>query len=293
MTVKIITDSACDLPDDIIAANDITMVPFHVIINGIEYLDRETIRPEELYHEMRQGALPTTAQITPGQFIEVFRRFAAEGRPCLYIAFSSQLSGTCEMARLAAQQVMGEYPEFQIEIIDSKCGALAQGLAVQAAAQLAQSRKSLAEIVAEIVPRCLNTEHIFSVDDLEYLFRGGRVNRISSFVGSLLNIKPILHVKDGCMIPLEKVRGKAKAIKRIIELMAERGANLQEQIVAISHADDLAAALKLKGMIEDLFATSNFIVNRVGCVLGSHIGIGGVGAFFLNKDYYSSIAANK
>ncbi len=154
------------------------------------------------------------------------------------------------------------------------------------AAKMAQAGKPLQEIVAAITLQCRHTEHIFSVDDLEYLFRGGRVDRISSFVGTLLNVKPILNVKEGCMIPIEKVRGKAKAMNRIVELMAERGSNLQEQIIAINHADDLQSALKLKAMIEERFSSSNFVINTVGCVLGSHIGIGGVAAFFLNKDYY-------
>ncbi|NLW17681.1 MAG: DegV family protein [Firmicutes bacterium] len=286
MSIKIISDSACDLPDDIIKENDIEIVPFHVLLDGVDYLDRVTIQPEELFQRMRQGAMPKTAQISPSQFIEVFGKYVAQGKKCLYIAFSSKLSGTYEMARLAAQHVKNEYPGSEIEIIDSQCGALAQGLAVYAAAKMAQAGKSLSEIVPEITLRCRHTEHIFSVDDLEYLFRGGRVSRISSFVGSLLNVKPILHVKEGSMIPIEKVRGKAKAIKRIVQLMAERGANLGEQLVAINHADDLASALKLKELIEELFSTSNFIINTVGCVLGSHIGIGGVAAFFLNKEYY-------
>lgn len=292
MSIKIISDSACDLPDEIIEKNDIEIIPFHVILDGVDYLDRETIQAGELYQKMRQGAIPKTAQIAPLQFVEVFTRYAKEGRPCLYIAFSSKMSGSCALARLAAQHVKAEYPDWEIEIIDSECGALAQGLAVYRAAQMVQLGKSLQEIVSEITLQCRHTEHIFSVDDLEYLFRGGRVSRISSFVGGILNVKPILHVKEGCMIPIEKVRGKAKAIKRIVELMEQRGANLQEQIVAISHADDLVSALKVKKLVADLFSTKDFIINTVGCVLGSHIGIGGVGAFFLNKDYYALHEAN-
>lgn len=291
MSIKIISDSACDLPDEIIAEYDIEIVPFHVLLDGVDYLDRVTIQPQELYQRMRAGAMPKTSQITPMQFIEVFGKYVAAGLQCIYIAFSSKLSGTCEMARLAAQHVKDEFPGCEIAIIDSQCGALAQGLAVYNAAKMAREGKSLQEIVAAITLQCRHTEHIFSVDDLEYLYRGGRVSRISSFVGGLLNVKPILHVKEGCMIPLEKVRGKAKAIRRIVQLMSERGANLQEQLVAINHADDLVSALKLKELIEELFATSNFIINTVGCVLGSHIGIGGVAAFFLNKEYYQQKGA--
>ncbi len=286
MSIQIISDSACDLPADIIAENDIEVIPFHVLLDGVDYLDGQTIQPVELYQKMRQGALPKTAQISPFQFIEVFTKYVNKGKQCLYIAFSSKMSGTCDAGRMAAQHVKREHPGSVIEVVDTQGGALAQGLSVYAAAKMAQAGKSMQQIIAEITLRARHTEHIFSVDDLEYLFRGGRVSRISSFVGNLLNVKPILHVKEGCMIPIEKVRGKAKAIKRIVELMAERGANLKDQIVAINHADDLTSALKLKNLIEQRFGTSEFIINTVGCVLGSHIGIGGVAAFFLNKEYF-------
>lgn len=287
MSIKIITDSACDLPKKIINEYDIEVVPFHVLLDGTDYLDGETITPQELYQKMRQGARPTTAQVTSVQFAEVFSKYIQEGKQCLYIAFSSKLSGTCEMARQAAQYVLKEHPGAEIKIIDSKCGALGQGLVVYAAAQMAQAGKTLEEITAEIVLQCPHLEHIFSVDDLEYLFRGGRVGRVDSFVGTLLNIKPILHYDDGSMIPIEKVRGKLKAIRRIVEIMDERGTNLHEQTIAISHADDLESGLKLKELIEEKFAPREIIMNTVGCVLASHIGIGGVAAYFLNKDYSS------
>ena len=286
MSIKIISDSACDLPDDILKENDIELVPFHVLLDGEEYLDRETIQPDEFYKKVRQGYMPKTSQITPKQFVDVFTKYVKAGQQCLYIAFSSKMSGACETARLAAQHVKNLYPNSVIEVLDTQGGALAQGLSVYAAAKMAQAGKAINEIVTEITLQSLHREHIFSVDDLEYLFRGGRVDRISSFVGSILNIKPILHVEEGRMFPIEKVRGKTKAIKRIVEIMEERGQNLQDQIVAINHADDIESAQKLQEQITERFGTKNFIVNTVGCVLGSHIGIGGVAAFFLNKEYY-------
>ncbi len=286
MSIKIISDSACDLPEDIIEENDIEVIPFHVLFGDDDYLDRETIWPEELYKKMRQGLIPKTSQVTPKQFLDVFEKYVSAGRQCLYIAFSSKMSGTCETGILVAEHVKSMYPDSVIEVIDTEGGALAQGLAVYAAAKMAQEGKPINEIVEEITLQSRHIEHIFSVDDLEYLYRGGRVNRISSFVGGILNIKPILHVKEGRMLPIEKVRGKTKAIKRIVEIMEERGEDLQNQIIAINHADDMESALKLKELIVERFGTENFIINSVGCVLGSHIGIGGVAAFFLNKDYY-------
>ncbi|HHY13457.1 MAG TPA: DegV family protein [Thermoanaerobacterales bacterium] len=291
MNIKIISDSACDLPEEVAKKYDIDIIPFHVLLDDIDYLDGETIKSKELYEKMREGKMPKTSQVTPKQFIDVFTKNVKKEKKCLYIGFSSKMSGACQTGYLAAQHVKDTYPDSVIEVVDSEGGALAQGLSVYTAARMAQEGSSFSEIIEEVSIRAGHTEHIFSVDDLEYLFRGGRVNRVSSFVGGILNIKPILHVKEGRMIPTEKIRGKTKAIKRIVEIMEERGENLRNQTVAISHADDIESAMRLKKLINDRFGTEKFLINSVGCVLGSHIGIGGVAAFFLNKDYYKIKAA--
>lgn len=284
MSVRIITDSACDLPEELITKYSVDVLPFLVYIDDQEYVDGYTIRPDQVYAAMRAGKVPTTAQVPIDMIISTFTKYASQNQPCLYISFSSKLSGTCNTARLVAQEVQEKYPTWDITVIDSLTGCLGQGLIVLEAAQMAQAGAPIQEIIERVKARSKNNvEHVFSVDDLNYLYRGGRVSYASAFLGGILNVKPILQVKDGLMIPFQKVRGKKTAIKRIAELVQERSLGHPEQLIAISHADDPDTATELKELLETTLGYKNFLVNVVGSVLGCHIGLGGVAAFFVNS----------
>ncbi len=284
MNVKIITDSACDLPEELIKQYDVDVLPFLVYIDDQEYVDGHTIKPEQVYAAMRAGKIPTTAQVPIERMISTFTDYASQNQPCLYISFSSKLSGTCNTARLVAQGVQEKYPQWEITIIDSLTGCLGQGLIVLEAAQMAKAGVPATQIIQRVKGRSKNNvEHVFSVDDLNYLYRGGRVSYASAFIGGILSVKPILHVKDGLMVPFQKVRGKKAAIKRIGELVEERSFGHPDQLVAISHADDPDSAAILKDLLATTLGYKNFLVNVVGSVLGCHIGLGGVAAFFVNS----------
>lgn len=283
MTLKIISDSACDLPEELALKYDIEILPFLVYVDEEEFIDGHTIQPAEVYAAMGAGKVPTTAQVPLERIISTFTKYAQEDRPCLYIGFSSKLSGTCNTIRLVTQEIKEKYPTWEITIVDSLSGCLAQGLIVLEAAQMAKAGLPSAEIIQRAQDRSKNNvEHIFSVDDLNYLYRGGRVNYASAFVGGILSIKPILHVQDGLMIPFQKVRGKKNAIKRISELVEERSLNHPDQLIAISHANDPETADLLQETLRAV-GYKNFLVNIVGSVLGCHIGLGGVAAFFINS----------
>lgn len=283
MTVKILTDSACDLPKDIIEEYDIEVMPLIVILNGNEYGDGVDMEPKNLYKLMREGEAPKTAQVSPGRFKEVFTKYASENREVIYIGFSSELSGTFNTSLLMKQEIMEEYPEAKLEVYDTKAASLGFGLIVHKAAQLAKEGKSMEEILETVDFYSKHMEHIFTVDDLEYLYRGGRVSKTKAFVGGLLNLKPLLDVEEGKLIPIEKIRGRNKVIKRMIEVMKERGNDLENQLVAISHGDDLERAMQLKEMMESKFGVKDFIINTIGCAIGSHSGPGTLSIFFLNK----------
>lgn len=283
MTVRIITDSACDLPKNIIDEYDIHVIPILVYLEDKEYLDGETLDPIELYNNMRNGKVYKTAQIPPATFKEVFLEYAKKNESVIYVAFSSGLSGTYQSALMAKNEVLEEYPDFDLEVIDTKCASVGFGLVVYKAAQMAKEGKSKEEIVNIVNFYSQHMEHIFTVDDLEYLYRGGRVSRTAAFVGSLLNIKPILDVEDGKLVPIEKVRGRKKVLKRMIEIMEERGVDLSNQVIGINHGDDLEGAKKLEDMIRERFGCKEFIVNIVGCAIGAHSGPGTLSVFFLNE----------
>ncbi len=288
MTVKILTDSACDLPEDVIKEYDIDVMPIIVIDDDTEYLDNVTIKPKTLYDNMRKGKVYKTSQIPVNTFQDKFEEIAKEGRSTIYIAFSSGLSATYQSAVLTRDNLKEEYPDLDITIVDSKAASLGHGLLVHKAAKMAKEGKSKEEILNMLSFYIDSIEHIFTVDDIEYLFRGGRVTRTQAFLGGLLNIKPILEVtKDGKLRPLEKIRGKGKVLKRMLELMEQRskGADLSLQTIGISHGDNLDNALKLKNMIEEKYGCKDFIINHIGCAIGAHSGPGTIALFFLNKDY--------
>lgn len=285
MNIVIMTDSASDLPRTEAERLGIEIIPLNVSADGKEYRDRVDLAPEQLFREMREGKHFRTSQPSVGAFEEAFRKHAEAGRSCLYIGFTSELSGTYQSAVLARNLVLEEHPDFELELIDSRCASAGLGLVVLHAAEMAAKGAGLKEIAADVRWRAGHMEHIFTVDNLEYLQRGGRIGALSAFIGSLLQIKPILHVEDGKLVPLEKVRGKRKVLPRMVELMGERapGAQLDRQLIGICHGDDLETANELKAMIAERYGCSRFFVTMIGATVGAHAGPGTVSVFFLNE----------
>lgn len=285
MNVIIMADSASDLPPSEAKKYGIEIIPLNVTKGEETFRDGIDLEPVQLFREMREGAHFKTSQPSVGVFEAAFRKHAEAGRPCLYIAFSSELSGTHQSAVLAKQLVLEDHPDFQLEIVDSLCASTGLGLIVIHAAEMAARGAGPGEIAEAVRWRASRMEHIFTVDDLQYLLRGGRIGSVSAFIGSLLQIKPILHVERGKLVPLEKVRGRRKVLPRIVELMAERGADarLDRQLIGICHGDDLEAANELKAMIAERFGCERFFVTMIGATIGAHAGPGTLSVFFLNE----------
>ena len=283
MEMRIFADSACDLPKEFYETNPVTLIPLRVQIEEAEYLDVETINSTEVYAAIRTGKHPKTSQASPEQFITLFEDLAKSGEEGLYIAFSSELSGTHNSAVMIRDQVLEEYPQLKLTIIDSKCASLGYGLLVKEAVRLQKAEEPLERIEEIIRFKAAHMEHLFTVEDLDYMARGGRVSKASAFIGGLLNIKPLLHVEEGKLVPIEKLRGRKKLMKRILELMEERGERLHEQTIAISHGDDEAFALEMKKMIEETFQPKQVEIHVIGSAVGSHAGPGTLAIFFANQ----------
>ncbi len=286
MGVKILTDSGCDLPEEVLKEYDIDVLPIIVIRDDKEYLDQLTISSKEVYDGMRAGEVFSTAQISAQSFNEKFEEYSKKDQPVLYLAFSSGLSGTYQTSVVVSQTIKDKYPNLDLDIIDTKAASLGFGLIVLSAAKLAKEGKSKDVIIDHVNKALKSLQSIFTVDDLEYLFRGGRVSKASALVGGLLNIKPILQVNnEGKLVPIEKVRGRNKVFKRMIEIMRERneGADYSSSLIAISHGDDLEGASKLKEMISETFGTKEFLINTIGAGIGSHSGPGTITLFFYSK----------
>ncbi|MGM0874584.1 MAG: DegV family protein [Bacillota bacterium] len=284
MNVQIIADSACDLPIDFFEEHSISFLPLNVEMNGDQFQDQKDIKPKQLYDAMREGVVVKTSQASPLVLMELFTDLAKKEIPSLYVALSSELSGTYQTAMMIRNEVLEDFPSFELAIIDSKSVSLGHGLAVKYASDLAKIGKPLNEVEAAVKSYCLKMEHIVTVDNLEYLARGGRISKASAFVGGLLNIKPLLHIEDGKLIPIEKIRGRKKVFRRILEIMKERGVNLQNQTIAISHGDDEEAANEMKAMIEEAFSPKEIYINFVGAAVGAHAGPGTLAVFFLNDE---------
>ncbi|TLS49422.1 DegV family protein [Paenibacillus antri] len=282
MALKIVTDSAADLPQDFIASHGIEVVPLMVYHGEREYEDGVSLLPAELFAGMREGQTYKTSQPLYGRFEACFRRLAENGDEGIYIAFSSELSGTHQTSLLVRQSVLDDHPGLALDIVDSRCASLGLGLVVRHAAELAAGGASRAEVLQAVEAQARRMEHIFTVDNLEYLVRGGRVSPVAAFIGGLLNIKPILHVDGGKLVPLEKVRGRKKVFARILDLMEERGTNVKDQLIGISHGDDLEAAEEMRSMIAERFGCERFFIGMIGSSIGAHAGPGTIAVFFAN-----------
>jgi DegV family protein with EDD domain len=280
--VKIITDSAADLPKDVLEQYDIDVIPLQVLLGEQTFLDGVTLESKKLFDGMREGKVYKTSQPALGDVLDIFNRYVDSGRKCVYVAFSSELSGTYQSGVMAYEQIKEEHPGFELNIYDTKCASLGFGLVVLHAAKLAQAGKSAEEIVRAVEWHSQHMKHIFTVDQLDYLMRGGRVSPVAAFIGGILNIKPILHVDQGKLVPLEKVRGRKKVLQRIVEMIGELGVDLPSQTIGISHGDDLEIVEQLKQMLTEAYGCRSYFVNMIGGAVGAHAGPGTLAVFFLD-----------
>ncbi len=291
--IKIIVDSTCDLPEEYIKRYDISVLPLKVLLGDREYLDKKTITVEEVYDAMRKGIMPKTAQPGPNEIYEIFKKYAESGRDFIYLAFSKAMSGTYNLAQSILNEIKEMYPRVNMEAIDSKSGSAATGLVALQAVRLDNKNNMDFNKVVVIMKELIHyVEHIFTIPDLSWLIKGGRIGRAQGMIGNILNINPILHVDDGRMEVINKVRGRKKALNMVVGLLEERAGNLTDQIIGISHADDLETAEELIELIKSRLGCSSFMVNKIGSVLGSHLGIGGVGIFFFNNNAADLIMEN-
>lgn len=286
---KIVTDSNADLPDEYLQKYRIGMMPLLYSIDGKEYGRERELDWHEFYRLMREEhALPSTSQVNPEEAKEYFEEYIAAGdKEILVIAFSSALSGTYQSIRLAAEEVMEEHADVKIIVLDSLCASLGEGLLVNKAVTLRQEGKSMEDVAAYLEENKLHFIHVFTVDDLYHLFRGGRVSKAAAVLGTLVNVKPILHVDiHGKLVPVGKVRGRKKSLHTLVDLMEKKtkGYLPTNTVVYISHGDALEDAELVRDEVQRRFGIDRFIINRVGPSIGAHSGPGTIALFFEGND---------
>lgn len=286
MEFKIVTDSSCNLPDALIEEFDLAILPLTFMSDGQEYrsyTEGEKSDLQRFYTMMREGKVFTTSLPNQNDSERTIRSILDEGKDVLYIGFSSGLSGTYEATAGLMERLKGEYPDRKLLAVDTLAASLGEGLLVYYAGRMAQDGASLEETAQWLVDNRLSMAHWFTVDDLVYLFRGGRVSRTSAWAGSMLNIKPVMHMDDeGHLIPVAKVRGRKKSIQALLQHMEESATQpVAEQTVFISHGDCIEDAEYLAQQIRERFGCTDILINYVDPVIGAHSGPGTLALFFL------------
>ncbi len=281
----IVTDATSDLTPALVEELGVIVLPMPFTVDGKDYFnypDSREMDPHVFYDLLRAEKQSTTAQLTTAVFIDAFSPFLEEGKDVLYMAFSSALSGTYDSSRMAAEELRGKYPDRKILPVDTKAASMGQALMVYYAAQQKKAGKTIDETASYVEENRLKIAHWFTVDDLNHLKRGGRVSSAAALFGSLLGIKPVLHVDDeGRLIPMSKVRGRENALKALVDRMEETALNPKTDMVFISHGDDPAAAARVEQMVKDRLGVPTVITGPIGPVIGSHSGPGTVALFFL------------
>lgn len=280
----ITTDNNSDLPEEFYKENGIGCVYLSYAMDGVNYTHENFLPVHDFYEAMRKGSLPTTAQVNPGDAKALLEPYLKEGKDILHIAFSSGLSGTYNSTVIAADELREEYPERKIIVVDSLAASLGQGLLVYYIMKKKEAGEDLETVAKWAEDHKNNVVHLFTVDDLFHLHRGGRVSKTTAIVGSMLNIKPVLHVDDaGKLINIGKVRGRKKSLLELVRLMDEQIGSYHDtcDTIFISHGDCEEEAKFVAQKVKEKYDIHTVLINNVGATIGAHSGPGTMALFFL------------
>lgn len=287
---KILTDSTADLPQAFVEENNLGIISLTYIIDDETYSGETGVElePQEFYARVRDGKMPTTSQANPDQVrAAIDKAVTEEGcKEVVMIGLSSGISGTSNSMRIGAEDYMEDNPDVKVYVIDSLCASLGEGLFVYYAVKNRKDGMSAADNAKWLEEHKLNIVHAFTVDDLFHLYRGGRVKKSAAIVGSIVNLKPILHVDDeGHLINLSTLRGRKKSLKALVDYMDEHIGSYKDknEVIFISHGDCEEDAEFVATEIKERFGYDSFVINYIGPTIGAHSGPGTVALFFLGE----------
>ena len=280
---RIVTDATADLSKEFVEKLSLTVIPMECSLNGemFQFAPTDTaMNPKTFYERMREGAETATSQINVFTYISAFEPILSAGEDILYIAFSSALTGSQQSARIAIDELLLKYPACKINMVDSLCASLGEGLLVYTAAQKREEGMKLAELTTWLEDNKLHLCQWFTVEDLQYLARGGRLSTTSAILGTALRIKPVLHVNNnGQLIALTKVQGRKKALKSLVEEMKKTYRTDLSNTVFLSHADCADDAAYVCALIKEQLGVDVLLVNYISPIIGAHSGPGTVALF--------------
>lgn len=283
----IITDSSCDLPDSLVKELELEVVPLSFIMDGKTYRnypDNREMSPEEFYAKQKDGLMATTNAINVGEATDAIESVLKRGKDVLVLGFSSGLSATFNSFQLAAGELAEKYPERKVYAVDTLCASLGQGMLVYQAAKLRQEGKTIEEVRDWAEANKLRQCHWFTVNDLFFLKKGGRVSAATAVVGTMLQIKPVLHVDDeGHLINVGKARGRKASLNALVDKVGELAEDPASQTMFISHSDCVDDARYVAEEVRKKYRAKKIIINSIGPVIGAHTGPGCVALFFMGK----------
>ena len=281
----IITETTADLPASYIEENNLVIVPLYYQIDETVYGEENHMELKEFFDAMRNGAAPTTSASNPDTLRKRYLEIINSGKDILHLAFSSGLSCSYNNASFVANDILEEYPDVKITVIDTLCASMGQGLIVNSAVQMKKQGKSIDEIAEWIEAKKLNLCHQFTVDDLIYLYRGGRLKKSSAILGTIINIKPVLHVdNEGHLISKAKVRGRKASISAIVQKYGELVKKIKEGPVFICHGDCIEDVKFMQKLLKEKYDVEVDEIVNTGPVIGAHSGPGTLALFFVGKE---------
>ena len=280
----ITVNSTVDLPKEWLEERNVPVVPLRYTIDGQTYEDMSGLTAKEFFDKLREGKMSVTSQVNPEEARAALEPFLKEGKDILHLAFSSGLSGTCNSMKIAGEELKEEYLEAKVIVIDTLCACLGEGLLLYKALQQKAAGKTIQETADWVEENKLHICHDVTVDDLNHLHRGGRISKATAVVGTMVKIKPIIHMDDnGKLQVIGKERGRKKSLNKIVDMAVEQSKGWDNDIIMITHGDCIEDAEYVAGLVREKMGIDNILINNIGTVIGSHTGPGVVAVFCMGN----------
>lgn len=280
----ITVNSTVDLPKEWLEERRVPVVPLKYTIDGETYTDMEGLTGKEFFAKLREGKMSTTSQVNPEEAAEMLEPFLKEGKDILHLGFSSGLSGTLNSMKIAGEMLEEKYPEAKVIVIDTLCACLGEALLLYKALQQKEKGMNIDELAQWVEDNKLHICHNVTVDDLNHLHRGGRVSKTTAVIGTLVQIKPIIHMDNaGKLQVIGKERGRKKSLNKIVDMAAVQSRGWENDIVMITHGDCIEDAEYVAKLVREKMGIDNILINNIGTVIGSHTGPGVVAVFCMGN----------
>ena len=280
----ITVNSTVDTGKDWLKERNVPVIPLKYTIDGQEYTDMYGLSDKEFFQKLREGKMSVTSQINPEEAKEMLEPYVKEGKDVLHLAFSSALSGTCNSMKIAAEELQEEYPEAKVIVVDTLCACMGEAMLLYYALKQKEAGKTIEEVAQWVEENKLHVCHNVTVDDLFHLHRGGRVSKTAAVLGTMVKVKPIIHMDDnGALQVIGKERGRKKSLHKIVDMAVERSKGWDNEIIMITHGDCLEDAEYVAKLVREKMGVENVFIHNIGTVIGSHTGPGVVATFCMGN----------